>query len=756
MNQPILIITIIVFLFGCSGLAGYFLTRDDDRFRILFTGIGVLLGPLFLLFALGGFYIARRYEKSKIAFTLIGLFTGPVGLLFIFILIKLPEKFVSPFIAVSVFLLLSLTYSQTTLLSGLEWGSIDFRFYLRDPSQKSEKLQEGVRLNKLNPRARKDIIIAGIDENTFREFSNNGINWPYPWRYHAKFTNYVASGNPLAIFFDIMFIDHQKLTCMDSQADEKLLEEAIKKAGNVYLDYPFENDEVDVGYTDIEERMKLLGNMRFPVDPADNYEEFVKGVTPPLPALIKAARGIGFANVFQGRDGINRTVPLIIKYKGWYYPNIDLVVIMHYYGIGQKDVEIKIGQYIKLKNLPPEKMAKPNNEREIKIPIDENGFMDINFIGGTGSFQHIPYYYFVQDGDMKGNDSLKDKIVLVAAYAVTGVATDEKKSPYGPAFGIEHHANAINTVLTQDFLYKLTDWQNMLIMLVIAIMLGLVIPRMSIVASLASTLLFVICCVMAAYLIFEYKSIITAFSTPMIQTILTYTLIVTYRVVNEQQEKKYIRQTFSKFVSKSVVDELLQDPSKVKLGGEKKILSVLFSDIRGFTSISEILTPEELVEHLNIYLQAMTDIVINTGGTLDKYIGDAIMAFWGAPIELENHALKSCEAALQMMEKMAELNKVWEHEGKPILDIGIGINSGDMVVGNMGSSSRMDYTLMGDNVNLGSRLEGTNKVYHTNIIISDFTYQYVKEHVIVRELDLIRVKGKALPVKIYELMGLKD
>jgi len=256
-------------------------------------------------------------------------------------------------------------------------------------------------------------------------------------------------------------------------------------------------------------------------------------------------------------------------------------------------------------------------------------------------------------------------------------------------------------------------------------------------------------------MLFKHFSIITAMATPVIQTVLTYTLIVSYRVVNEQQEKKYIRQTFSKFVSASVVDELLKDPSKVKLGGEKKILTVLFSDIRGFTSISEQLTPEELVEHLNIYLQAMTDIVIDTEGTLDKYIGDAIMAFWGAPIELENHALKSCQAALRMMDKMAEINNVWEHEKKPVLDIGIGINTGDMVVGCMGSSSRMDYTLMGDNVNLGSRLEGTNKVYRTNIIISDFTYQYVKDHVIVRELDLIRVKGKALPVKIYELIGLK-
>jgi adenylate cyclase len=226
--------------------------------------------------------------------------------------------------------------------------------------------------------------------------------------------------------------------------------------------------------------------------------------------------------------------------------------------------------------------------------------------------------------------------------------------------------------------------------------------------------------------------------------------------MTEQREKKYIRQTFSKFVSKSVVDELLKDPDKLKLGGEKKILTVLFSDIRGFTTISERLTPEALVEHLNEYLQAMTDIVFKYYGTLDKYVGDEIMAFWGAPIPQDDHAVLAARASVEMMRVLGELNRKWVSEGKPELHIGIGLNTGDMVVGNMGSSSRMDYTLMGDNVNLGARLEGTNKVYGTNIIISEATYEYVKEHIVARELDLIRVKGKELPVKIYELVDLKE
>jgi len=198
---------------------------------------------------------------------------------------------------------------------------------------------------------------------------------------------------------------------------------------------------------------------------------------------------------------------------------------------------------------------------------------------------------------------------------------------------------------------------------------------------------------------------------------------------------------------------MLKDPSKLKLGGDKKHLSVLFSDIRGFTTVSESLTPEELVHLLNEYLTAMTDIVFKYDGLLDKYMGDAIMAVYGAPLDQPDHAERACRTALDMMEQLKILQKKWESEGKPVLNIGIGVNSGDMVVGNMGSEMRFDYTVMGDSVNLGSRLEGINKEYGTNIVISEFTYNEVKDRLICRELDSVRVKGKLLPVKIYELLG---
>ena len=201
---------------------------------------------------------------------------------------------------------------------------------------------------------------------------------------------------------------------------------------------------------------------------------------------------------------------------------------------------------------------------------------------------------------------------------------------------------------------------------------------------------------------------------------------------------------------------MLRNPDEVSLGGSRKEITVFFSDIRGFTAISETISPEELVTIINEYFNLMSRVILEYKGTIDKYIGDAIMAFWGAPLTLEDHAYYACLTALEQKRKLLILQKSWEKRQLPHIDIGIGLNSGYAVVGNMGSSYRMEYTCMGDTVNLASRLEGLNKSYGTSIIISENTYEKVKEKVYARELDRIRVKGKMESVTIYELLGLKD
>jgi adenylate cyclase len=217
--------------------------------------------------------------------------------------------------------------------------------------------------------------------------------------------------------------------------------------------------------------------------------------------------------------------------------------------------------------------------------------------------------------------------------------------------------------------------------------------------------------------------------------------------------KKMVRNAFSKYLSDKLVDIIVKNPEKLQLGGEKREISVLFSDIRGFTSISEKLSPEEIANLLHEYLTPMSEVILQHDGLLDKYIGDAIMALFGTPVWMETHAIKACEAALSMMKKLDELNKYWERTKGLRLKIGIGINTGECIVGNMGSDILFDYTAIGDTVNLASRLEGATKFYGVGIVVSEFTVLKTDGNFLFRELDLVRVKGKEKPVKIYELMG---
>jgi adenylate cyclase len=251
-------------------------------------------------------------------------------------------------------------------------------------------------------------------------------------------------------------------------------------------------------------------------------------------------------------------------------------------------------------------------------------------------------------------------------------------------------------------------------------------------------------------LVFEFQNYILTFSAPAFGAFLAFLAVVAYRTVFEERDKRRIRDMFGKYVNPAVVDVLLDLDSPPELGGVDKELTVFFSDIRGFTTLSESLSPQELVNHLNQYLTAMTDLIFEFNGTLDKYVGDEIMCFWGAPVPEADHALLACKCAIRQIQVLEQMNKDWPQSKR--LSIGIGLNTGIMTVANMGSAGRMNYTLMGDNVNLGARLEGTNKQYYTTIIISEYTYAQVKDKVVARELDTIKVKGKNKPVLIYELI----
>ncbi|MBN1696098.1 MAG: adenylate/guanylate cyclase domain-containing protein [Spirochaetales bacterium] len=398
---------------------------------------------------------------------------------------------------------------------------------------------------------------------------------------------------------------------------------------------------------------------------------------------------------------------------------------------------------------------------EIKIPIDKHGRMLINFMGkpstseGVQTFRVKPFHRYVRDPgpdpeNWRRTNYFENKILVIGMFA-TGLA-DEKPTPYGLMFGPEVNANSLNTIIMDNFLVQSPDYLNIIILFVIIMLVSLITSRLPTPLALAFVFLLLLVFFIAGNTIFDQLNYIITISASLFGGVLTFVSIVVYRVITEERDKKKIKNTFGKYVSPTVVESLLIDPPE--LGGVDKDLTVLFSDIRGFTSISERMTPQGLVNHLNEYLTAMTDLILEYRGTLDKYIGDAIMCFWGAPLAEPEHALIACMCALKQMEILNSLNAHWPEEKN--INIGIGLNSGTMTVGNMGSPIRMNYTLMGDNVNLGSRLEAINKEYSTNIVISEYTYGRVKDKVVVRELDNIRVKGKNKPVIIYELIDMID
>jgi adenylate cyclase len=482
-----------------------------------------------------------------------------------------------------------------------------------------------------------------------------------------------------------------------------------------------------------------------------------------LPDLL-AKNGLSRQVQEDGSDQL-RTTYFIQKVQDIFLPSMPLALALEYWHKKPSDAMVVLGDSVRV---PTPQLFNPDTGTwgpapfpEVRIPIDSQGNMTVNFQGPRSSEDGSEYQTFpvrsyssyatkAPPADPAGwpeSRQLAGKILMVGSFS-SGMADDEKNTPMGQMYGVEMHANALNTILTRNFLVPVPVWIPILTLLAAVLLVSFLSSRASALISLLVTVLLLLFGLVATYFLFDQWSLVYPYTSFFTGVLVTFLLVVVYRALTEEREKRKVRNVFSKYVSPDVVTELLAHPPE--LGGVDKELTVLFSDIRGFTSLSEGMSPQELVNHLNQYLTAMTDIIHQYKGTLDKYVGDEIMCFWGAPLEQPDHAVLATKCALKMMEVLGEMNAKWAENRQ--IRIGIGLNSGIMTVGNMGSQGRMNYTLMGDNVNLGARLEGTNKEYLTNIIISENTYHYLGNDAVVRELDNIRVKGKNRPVLIYELL----
>lgn len=665
-------------------------------------------------------------------------------------------------------------YSYFDPARNVEEASISWRFYLRsnDNARKESENEEGRMIIKRvpYPKARNDINIIGITTESLEKL---GGVWPISWEYYAKIIN-VFSESTNHLMFDIFLLDYKP-------GQTEAMAKALAGNPRVMFDYPMETSlESREAIQNLDKRVQILQKFRLENVQDDSSGSWLRFPQPPIEPIAEKASGLGFANIKKDASGLNRKMPIVARIyesgkgdEATYYPSIDLIIACNYFGVDvKKDTEVVMGKYVKIKNIPQKTksffdrttlkwvsediMAVPNEKREITIPIDDDGQMEINFPGGLFAYNNFEIFDVAETWDKETPKQTDNNIYLVAMYYATGrgTAKDTHLSPFRDMSGIEHHAHAINTILNQDFLWDMPLGGNFLIYLFMAFLIGLVLPRLKTSWGFLFIILIALIYSVASAVDFLVLNIVHLFPTVVFEQFSIFVAIIGYKILTEEENVKYIRTTFSKFVSKDVVDELLKNPENLNLGGSKKDITIFFSDIRGFTTMSEKMGPEELVQFLNQYLSEMTEIIIEFKGTIDKYMGDAIMAFWGAPVPLEDHAYYACAASIAQMRRLAVLKEEWKSRDLPVMDIGIGLNSGPAVVGNMGSSHRMDYTCMGDTINLGSRLEGSNKEYGTNIIISEYTYEKVKDRIIARELDLVKVKGKTKPVRIYELIDL--
>ncbi len=595
-----------------------------------------------------------------------------------------------------------------------------------------------MRLRALPHAQASNVVIAAIDEKSLAELGR----WPWSRETLARVVERLEKAQAKVIAFDVFFPEAES-----AGADEKLAS-AIAHHGRVVLSNVFLLDESETRHLGAA----ALDSARRAVEPQaigairrhGNVANFPmadpRAVLVNIPVLQKAARLSGHINVMPDLDGTLRRAALILRYSDNYFPSGDVQAARLFIG----DVPLML-------NLTSYGVAGLDLGSRF-VRTDELGRMLVRYRGPERTFATISVADILSG--RADTNLLRDRVVLIGPTA-KGIG-DIRVTPYSTVFpGVEVRANIIQGLIEGDFLQR-PEWMSILDTLVILLLgagLSWWLPTLSVKTGAAVAAGVAVAYVGAASYLFRAEGLWFTVVHPSLLVVMLFVSTTLVQYFSSEQERRRIKNAFQHYVPAKVVDEIVADMTKLKLGGEKRELTVLFSDIRGFTSISEQLPPEDLVRLLNTYLTHMTAQVFKHDGLLDKYVGDAIMAVYGAPIPRADHAVAACQTALDMMQELRTLQAQWRAANQPVLDIGIGINTGPMIVGNMGSETRFDYTVIGDAVNLGARIESTNKAYSTHILISEFTHQQVRDAFPnLREVCVTQVRGRGAPVRLYELI----
>lgn len=596
------------------------------------------------------------------------------------------------------------------IFQSLEWKSWDLR----------------LRLFSRPSRASEDIVLFLVDQESLDVYEQEqGLSWPWPRQMYSALVKYCVRGEAKALVFDLIFSESSVYGVEDDQD----FAANIAAAGNVFLPFFLSHHDAqkEDGSSAVLQRFSLDAGS---VPPAHFHP--MKSVSLPLDILIRSAHGAGNSRFLPDADGIFRRIPLAFGLDDLMLPALPFAVASDMGGI--RDLSY--------------------------IPLDRSGEMIIRYYGPTGTYQSFSVAAIVNSlAQMEEGripqippDTFKNKIILIGASA-PGLL-DLRSTPLSAVCpGAEIQAAVIDNILRGDFIKLPSTIAIILWIAVLAVFVGI-----------ATSLLIKAWKIMlVSVFFFSLPAVLSVvafgsgywldFVGPELAVLLSF---VASNILNygfEGRERRFIKNVFRHYLSPDVIEKILDDPTLLQLGGERREITSFFSDLADFTAISEALSPEALVELLNAYLSAMTEIILDSGGTLDKYEGDAIIAFWNAPLDMEDHATRACLAALECQRRLAELRSDIERQYGHTLHMRIGINSGPAVVGNMGSHRRFDYTAMGDTINLASRLEGACKQYRVSILISEYTYERAKEDVVGREVDIMRVVGKEKPVRVFELLG---
>ncbi len=582
--------------------------------------------------------------------------------------------------------ILSMFITSTKFFNQLEYRSIDWRFKMRGPVEQSAP-----------------VVIVGIDDASFARMPER---WTWPRTFYARVVKNLNKWGAKAVGFDVIYSE----ATSKNPEEDKAFAAALGGAGNVVMGMAIMQQKTSAGE---------LGRRFYPIKP-----------------LKKNAYSLGVIQHPYDKDAYVRRNQPVIKDGDKLFFSMGLEMLGLYYGLDKSEARI-------------------NDDRlgwgPIDIPFDSRGTININYAGPAGSFRTVPFYK-VYYGENIDKSIFRDKMVLIGSVAE--ILHDVFSTPFSSLAekmpGVEIHANVINTIYNESYIKRMTKPMGVLLLLAIGLLTSFIMFGIRAWHGLIVLAGGITAFIITALYMFVRQNYLIDFVNPLFAMVFCYLSMSTYKVAVEEKEKRKIRNVFSKYVSKNIVDELLKTEG-LKLGGEKREITILFSDIRGFTSMSEKMRPEEVVGLLNEYLTAMTDIIFEHKGTLDKFIGDAVMALYGTPRHYRDHALRAVKAAAAMQSKLGELNKKWEGEGKPPLKIGVGINSGEVIAGNMGSLKRMEYTVIGDSVNLASRLESLNKELGTEILVSESTYEKVKGKVKAEKHTDVRVKGKQEILNVYEI-----